>query len=101
MPQDAMPWVGYHKMTGVAKSQRYMDCIAVGYYAWLKSGGGGSAEGRFDVPNFFIDYSQGVQRAPWGLVPRSINQGSKIYSYQMDRVLSPEDPRAVCVVALG
>ena len=42
-------------------------------------------------PHFFVDLSQGAERAPWSTHVRSIVQHSLIYSYKADRTLCPEE----------
>ncbi len=89
----AMPWIAHHALKGVSQVPRNLDSIAVGYWAWrLSTNGISSAAGLpSDVPDWFTDISQGVQRTPWGPIPSSINQQSKIYSFALDRMLDPED----------
>ncbi len=92
LPRNITPWTPHHHLTGVRPRKRYLDCLQIAYWAWRKVNSCGTVEGGpNDVPSWFCDYTQGCQRTPWGPVPHSINQHSKIYSFQLDRVMDLED----------
>jgi hypothetical protein len=92
MTDEACPWTPYHGLRGLKKRPRFLDCVQVAFWAWRRKTGAGTARGKTDTPHFFVDYTQSVHRSPWGNVPHSINQHSKLYSFELDRVLDPEDP---------
>ena len=99
MPSDFTPWTGNHELAGVAKKPRHLDVIQVAWFAWWaqyrnKPGGIRKMD---DVPEWFVDYSQNVDRKPWGDAPTTMTVRSSVYSFSKDRRLDAED-RACCSI---
>ena len=86
MPPGLTPWQDTNPtLRGVPKHERYPILLDVGYFAFLKKEGLGKAvrapNGR---PRWFVDMSQGPDRAHWGPRPTGMIQNTVYYSYEFD-----------------
>lgn len=89
MTLDSTPWSGNHGLAGFGKKPRCIDVIDVAYWAYLVAHP--QKCDRSPTPSWWVDASQGVQRAPWGEHLPCINQDSLPFSFKLDRLLSSED----------
>ena len=96
MPHDAQPWTTTHSLHGVPRKQRFLDCIQVAWWAWTLEHMKQPGAKVSDVPAWYVDYSQGVDRKSWGPRPDTITQFSRCYAFHLDRVLDAEDRLSAC-----
>jgi len=90
---DSTPWTAKHACTGVgAGSQgnsREYEKIDVDYHRWYLQAS--VEERKKNVPNWFSDVTQGVQFNTCGNKIGTILMASRVYSYELDSVLSVKD----------
>ncbi len=91
MPKDSHPWVGTHKLTGVPLSARQIDLVEVAWWAWKEQTRHDVGFKVSQVPRWFVDVSQSIERMPWGIRPGTVTQWSRIYAFHLDKVLDGED----------
>jgi hypothetical protein len=91
MPEGEAPWTGDHSQAGLDMAKkRALDVIDVAFWGYLLAHP--QRADRSPTPPWFVDASQAVQRRPWGASLPCLNQDSLPYSFQLDRILSWEDP---------
>ncbi len=88
MAPDLTPWTPTAKLDGVPGGLRFTDAIQIAYYAWLKTVKTAKVP---KSPAWCIDISQGIERRPWSVTPRTLAKGSLCYVFALDRVLDGED----------
>jgi hypothetical protein len=92
MPQGTSPWTSDHSIAGIDRLSmpRHIDAIDVSYWSYLRSHM--CLSERTNPPVWFCDASQSVERKAWGDRLGCFARDSVPYSFQLDRILSAEDP---------
>jgi hypothetical protein len=88
MPHDAMPYVD-SSAAGRVLVARQRDVMAVAYAHYMLEL---AKQSSVSVPLWwFCDLSQDVSRKPWGANVPMLGQRSLPYSFNLHRLLDPED----------
>lgn len=90
MGATSAPWTSQAKLTGLPDNARMRDVIDVAWGARREAMPAGSTKSEM-ARNFFCDPTQSVSRTPWQEGLAAIAQGSMMYSFEKDLVLSGFD----------
>ena len=98
MPLVAQPWTSHpeRRMHGVARLMRNRDVVDVSWWRWfLQSGLELKQAKKVDKPEWYCDISQGVQFPASEPTVPTVLQGSAIYSFQTDALMSAKELAAI------
>ena len=94
MPRDMHPWINIASLNGVPRQLRNRDSIEIAWWKWYQGKHTTAAEKRRYsqgcFPDFFVDITQNAGGAS-GAEVSCLLQGSQIYSFELDDMLSTEE----------
>ena len=92
MPQVARPWTPRSRLHGVPRVARLRDVVDVSWWRWYLASGLSLKEAmEMPAPRWYVDVSQGVQFSAGGASIPTLLQGSMIYCFEADALLTARE----------
>ena len=96
MPQVAQPWSPRARLHGVPRLARNRDVVDVSWWRWYLASSLSQKEAlEVPAPKWYVDLRQGVQFAAGGATIPTLLQGSQIYCFEADALLTAKELSAV------